>query len=105
MNPVIPDAAGLLEAVQRAIEFEDLAGVLAVVDAFRYAHVQFLLECAVEVRLVDVGLMDMKAVAGGKSKEDTDRGELDHGREHLAEVDIWPLGESLCDEADLVIDR
>jgi hypothetical protein len=33
-----------------AIEVEDLAGVLAVVDAFRYTHVQFLLECAVEVR-------------------------------------------------------
>jgi hypothetical protein len=50
VNPVISDTAGLLEAVQRAIEVEDLAGVLAVVDAFRYTHVQFLLECAVEVR-------------------------------------------------------
>ena len=68
VDPVIPDAACLLEAVQRAIEFEDLAGVLAAVDAFWYAHVQLLLECAVEVRLVDVGLMDMKAVAGGKSE-------------------------------------
>ena len=52
------------------IELEDLAGVFAAVDAFWYAHVQLLLERAVEVRLVDIGLMDMKVVAGGKSEED-----------------------------------
>ena len=61
-GPVIPDTAGLLEAVQRAIEFEDLAGVLAPVDAFRYAHVQLLRKRAMAVRLAD-----KKAVAGGKS--------------------------------------
>lgn len=39
-----------------------------------------------EVRLVDVGLMDLKALAGSESEEDTDQSDWDHGRKHLAEV-------------------
>ena len=59
MDPGIPDTASLLEAIQRASEIEDLAVVFATVDAFRYAHVQLLLKRAMEVRLVDIGLMDI----------------------------------------------
>ena len=56
---MIPDMTGLLEAIQRAIEFQDLAGVFAAVDAFRYAHVQLLPERTMKVPLVNHGLMDM----------------------------------------------
>lgn len=41
------------------IEFEDFANSIAAVDASRYAHVQLLLKRPMEVRLVNVGLMDM----------------------------------------------
>lgn len=45
-EPVIPDTASLLEAIQCAIEFENLADVFTIVNA---AHVQILLKCAMEV--------------------------------------------------------
>jgi hypothetical protein len=76
MDPVIPDIHGALAEelymrVPEGIDGSDYAGKVLKLDRALY------------------GL-----VAGGKSKEDTDRGELDHGRERLPEVDIRPLGES-----------
>ena len=44
----------------------------------------------------------MEAVAGSKSKYNVDRGELDHGRERLAEVDVRPLDKAAGDLAVLV---
>lgn len=44
------------------------------------------------VHLVHIDLMEMKAVAGGTSEEDTDQGEIDHAREHLtAKVHSWQI--------------
>lgn len=64
VNPVIPELPSLLEAVQSAVKFGHLAGMFAVVDTFRYTQVQILLECAIQVRLVNISLTDRKAEAG-----------------------------------------
>ena len=50
--PVVPELPSLLEGVQSAVKFKHLPGVFAVAAAFRYAHVQILFKCAVEVCLV-----------------------------------------------------
>ena len=64
MNPVTPELPSLLEAVQSAVKFGHLAGMFAVVDTFWYTQVQILLECAMQVRLVNISLRDLKAEAG-----------------------------------------
>ena len=41
---MIPNVAGLLKVIQRAIEFEDFAGVFVAANAFQYTHVQLLFQ-------------------------------------------------------------
>lgn len=67
VDAVVSHPSGLLEAVERALELEHLVSKRGVVDAVRDAHVQILVELAVEVRLVDVGLGDEKTAGCGKT--------------------------------------
>ena len=99
---MVPDAAGLLEAVKGAIKLEDLAAELGAVDPLRDTHIEFLVEAAMKVSLVDVRLVYVQAVTGSKREKDADRGELDDRRKGLAKIDVRALGEALGDKSDLV---
>lgn len=53
-------------------------------------------------RAVKEGVLNVRLVMSGNSKEDTDQGELEDRRKCLAETNICLLGESLCNQADFV---
>ena len=97
---MIPNLSGLFETVEGAIELENLA--IVTVNAFGDPHVDLLVEGAVEIRLVDIGLMIEEVVSSGECEENADRNELGNGYESLTKVYSRPLQEALCDESNLV---
>lgn len=87
-----------------ARKLHDLAfTMILVLLAVRYAHIDWLVEVAVEVGCVNVGLLDGPAQASCVRKEDPNAREIRRGSKRLVKVDAFFLQEALRDEASFVL--
>lgn len=99
----VPDATGLLQAVKGLAEFEHFVPELReVVESFRGANEDDLVrgELGLDVRGVDVCLLDVVTVLCCKGEEKSNRGESGDWGECLVVIEALALGEALSDKSD-----